>query len=162
VTRAVLCATLAALTLVLGILTAIVQSENHDRGQRLNALKEECSMIEAINGDRSEQILERDFGPIAPEAWAPAKDTKPAPRPAAGLVDGAKDAAHGAELARAANASAAGAKSATPSSKTASIAKATDPNAKTAAPDAKSAPPGAKSAAPGAKTVALAGKGVVR
>lgn len=69
-TRMVLCASLAALTLVLGILTAIVQSENHDRGLRLNSLKEECSMIEAINGDRSEQILERDFGPITPEPGA--------------------------------------------------------------------------------------------
>ncbi len=70
-TRAVLCVGLAALTLVLGVLTAIVQSENHDLGQRLNALKEECSMIEAINGDRSEQILERDFGPIPLDTWAP-------------------------------------------------------------------------------------------
>lgn len=70
-TRLFLGAGLAGLTLVLGILTAIVQSENHDRGQRLNALKDECSMIEAINGDRSEQILERDFGPVALEAWSP-------------------------------------------------------------------------------------------
>lgn len=70
-TRVVLCVGLAALTLVLGILTAIVQAENHDRGERLNALKEECSMIEAINGDRSEQILERDFGPIRLDTWAP-------------------------------------------------------------------------------------------
>ncbi len=120
-TRAVLCGALAALALVVGILTAIVQSENHDRGQRLNALKEECSMIEAINGDRSEQILERDFGPIAPEVWPPAQGAKGAAQPAAGRALGAQGAARAAGVAPAAKGNALAAKSKTAAAKTAAL-----------------------------------------
>ncbi len=101
-TRAVLCGALAALAFVLGILTAIVQSENHERGQRLNALKEECSMIEAINGDRSEQILERDFGPIAPDAWPMSQAAQDAAHPAVGRARGAQGVARAGGVAPAA------------------------------------------------------------
>ena len=72
-TRALLCATLSALTLLLGILTALVQSQNRESALELNALKEECSMLEAINGDRAEQILAKDYGPI-PRAPVPPED----------------------------------------------------------------------------------------
>jgi hypothetical protein len=137
VTRAVLCGALAALTLVVGILTAIVQSENHDRGQRLNALKEECSMIEAINGDRSEQILERDFGPIEPEAWPPAQGAKDAAHPAAGLPHGAQGVARTGRVGPGATSAA-------------------------AAPAAKGTTLAAKSKTAAAKTAALSSKGVVR
>ena len=63
-TRALLCGGLSALTLLFGILTALVQSQNRDKALQLNALKEECGMLEAINGDRAEQILTRDYGPL--------------------------------------------------------------------------------------------------
>lgn len=63
--RTALCIGLSAASLLLGLYTAVVQSENHERGLALNTLKEECTMLEAINGDRSEQILERDYGPVA-------------------------------------------------------------------------------------------------
>jgi hypothetical protein len=77
-TRASLCGLLAALTILLGLATAVVQSANHERGQALNALKEECSMIEAVNGDRAERILVSDWGPLPLEA--PAVDDAAAPR----------------------------------------------------------------------------------
>lgn len=63
-TRAILCVVLSVLALALGLFTALIQSENRERGLALNALKEECGMIEAINGDRAEQILAKDFGPL--------------------------------------------------------------------------------------------------
>lgn len=68
--RTALCLGLSAACMLTGLFTAVVQSENHERGMQLNALKEECTMLEAINGDRSEQILERDYGPL-PRPAAP-------------------------------------------------------------------------------------------
>jgi hypothetical protein len=82
-TRVVLSAGLAALALVLGLLTALVQSSNRERGLALNRLKEECGMIETINGEHQEEILRRDWGPLAREPKPPsakvAATTKPAP-----------------------------------------------------------------------------------
>lgn len=80
-TRVFLCASLAALTLALGVLTALVQSGNRARGLELNTLKEECGMIEAINGKRAEEILRRDWGPLPYEpraSVAPRKSSAPA------------------------------------------------------------------------------------
>lgn len=62
--RKVLCVGLSAATLVLALCTALVQNENRARGLELDAIKEECSMLEAINGDRLERILERDWAPL--------------------------------------------------------------------------------------------------
>ena len=78
-TRTALCGLLAGLTLALGIATAIVQSENHEHGQALNALKEECSMIEAVNGDRAERVLASDWGPLP--LCEPAAPSTRSPRP---------------------------------------------------------------------------------
>jgi hypothetical protein len=64
VIRLVLCAGLGASALLVGLATAVVQSQNHERGQALNALKEECNMIEAVNGDRAERILAHDWAPL--------------------------------------------------------------------------------------------------
>lgn len=57
-TRALLCCGLSGLTLVLALATAPVQNENRAKGIELNALKEECILLEAINGDHLEKILE--------------------------------------------------------------------------------------------------------
>lgn len=62
--RAILCTSLSGLAVVLALLTALVQNENRARGLELDALKEKCSMLEAVQGDRLEQILERDWGPL--------------------------------------------------------------------------------------------------
>lgn len=62
--RSVLSASLCGLCVVLALLTALVQNDNRQRGLELDALKEECSMLEAIQGDRLEQILEQDWGPL--------------------------------------------------------------------------------------------------
>jgi hypothetical protein len=85
VTRVVLCASLSALTLVLALCTALVQNGNRERGIELNALKEECSMLEAINGDRLERILEKDWGalPYTPRPGHVATSAKPAHAPSA-------------------------------------------------------------------------------
>ena len=76
-TRIVLCAALAALTLALGLATAVVQSWNREAGQRLNDLREETSLIEAVNGASRAQIIAIDHGPTlraqrpAPKAARP-------------------------------------------------------------------------------------------
>lgn len=76
-TRAILCVCLSAACVVLALGTALVQNRNRTRAIALDALKEECSMIEAINGDRLEQILERDWAPMP---YTPR--TKPEPKKA--------------------------------------------------------------------------------
>jgi hypothetical protein len=79
-TRMLLCVTLSVLCFCTGVLTAVIQSHNHDRGIALNVLKERCSMIEAINGDRAAQILACDYGPLPadlPAANPPAAAMKP-------------------------------------------------------------------------------------
>jgi hypothetical protein len=77
VTRAILCISLSLLTLALGLFTAGLQSDNYERGLALNDLKEQCSMLEAINGDQAAQILDRDCAPLPIE---PKPDLKPAPK----------------------------------------------------------------------------------
>ena len=74
--RAILCIFLSTLTLALGLWTAGLQSQNYERGLALNDLKERCSMMEAINGDQSAQILSYDCAPLPPE---PRPAAKPAP-----------------------------------------------------------------------------------
>ncbi len=83
-TRSLLCVSLCAACVLLALGTALVQNRNRARALELDALKEECSMIEAINGDRLEQILERDWAPLpfAPRAKPDARAT-----PAAGRAD---------------------------------------------------------------------------
>ena len=81
-TRAVLAGLLSGLTLAVGLATALVQAGNHARGQALNALKEECSMIEAVNGDRAERLLARDWARLP--LPAPADATTAATRRAEG------------------------------------------------------------------------------
>ncbi|MFO1011746.1 MAG: hypothetical protein U1F29_16920 [Planctomycetota bacterium] len=78
-TRALLCCGLSGLTLVLALATALVQNENRAKGIELNALKEECSMLEAINGDHLEKILEKDWAPLP---FTPREPKKPEPKPA--------------------------------------------------------------------------------
>jgi hypothetical protein len=87
--RAVLCTSLSGLALMLALLTALVQNENRARGLELDALKEKCSMLEAVQGDRLEQILERDWGPL-PFTPRPPKNAPPKLAPhahAAGRAD---------------------------------------------------------------------------
>lgn len=74
--RAVLCTSLSGLVVAIALLTALVQNENRARGLELDALKEQCSMLEAVQGDRLEQILERDWGPL-PYAPRPPKSAVP-------------------------------------------------------------------------------------
>lgn len=81
--RSMLCAALCACTLALGLATAVVQSQNHERGLELNELKERCSMLEAINGDQAARIRELDTAPpcgdpIAPNQPAPKSRATPA------------------------------------------------------------------------------------
>ena len=66
-TRTVLALGLSALALVLGLITALLQSQNYKRGLDLNQLKESCSMLEATAGDQAALILERDSAPLKAE-----------------------------------------------------------------------------------------------
>lgn len=63
-TRAVLATGLLGATLALGILTAIVQSHNRGEGARLDALREDCLLLEAVHGAQRAAILEADRGPL--------------------------------------------------------------------------------------------------
>ena len=88
-TRALLCCGLSGLSVVLALFTAILQNENRNKGIELDGLKEECSMLEAINGDRLEKILAADWAPLpfaprAPKAPVPAPS---APKPGPGRAD---------------------------------------------------------------------------
>jgi hypothetical protein len=64
VTRLVLCAALAGATLLVGLLTAIVQSHNRDLGLQLNDLREETTLVEAINAASRARIVALDHGPL--------------------------------------------------------------------------------------------------
>lgn len=86
--RTILCAVLCALTVVVALATAAVQSGNRDRGIALDGIKRECDMLEAVNGDRCQRILAQDWRPIPPEAQkeptdktqgAPSRRATPAP-----------------------------------------------------------------------------------
>jgi len=61
VTRLALCALLCALTILLALATAAVQSGNRERGIALDRQKQECDMLEAVNGDLCERILAVDW-----------------------------------------------------------------------------------------------------
>jgi len=66
VTRRILVAGLLAASLALGILTAIVQSHNRAEGARLDGLREDCLLFEAVHGAQRAAILEKDHGPLPP------------------------------------------------------------------------------------------------
>lgn len=72
-TRLLLCAGLCVTTLVVGLVTAIVQSHNREAGSRLNDLREETTLIEAVNDAAAAQIVGLDHGPIDVDEDAPAK-----------------------------------------------------------------------------------------
>ncbi|MBL8861479.1 MAG: hypothetical protein JNK02_05650 [Planctomycetes bacterium] len=63
-TRALLLGGLLVGTLVLGLLTAILQSHNRGEGARLDALREECLLLEAVQGAQRSAIVELDHGPL--------------------------------------------------------------------------------------------------
>lgn len=62
--RLALCSSLCGLTILLALATAILQSQNRDRGLALDSVKEECDMLEAANGEGCERILAKDHGPL--------------------------------------------------------------------------------------------------
>jgi hypothetical protein len=64
VTRIVLCTFVAALTLLIGLVTAIVQSHNRATGMRLHELREETTLIEAVNDASAAQVIGLDHGPL--------------------------------------------------------------------------------------------------
>jgi len=64
VTRGVLLTGLLGASLALGLLTAIVQSHNRGEGARLDALREDCLLLEAVHGAQRAKILELDHGPM--------------------------------------------------------------------------------------------------
>ncbi|MBK7643631.1 MAG: hypothetical protein IPJ19_11400 [Planctomycetes bacterium] len=74
-TRTVLCGVLAGGTLVLGLLTALVQAENRERGARLNEQMEAARMLEGVTRDTAAAVLGLDWGPLpvpAPNVHTPA------------------------------------------------------------------------------------------
>jgi hypothetical protein len=73
VNRLGLCALLAGLTLVVGLVTAIVQSHNRDLGMRLADLRTETSLVEAVNGASTAHVLSLDHGPLDPADLDPKK-----------------------------------------------------------------------------------------
>ena len=72
-TRLLLCSSLGGLTLVVGLVTAIVQSHNRDLGLHLADLREETTLIEAVNGASSARVLRIDHGPLDPDDIEPEK-----------------------------------------------------------------------------------------
>lgn len=75
-TRSALVIGLLAASLALGILTAIVQSHNRGEGARLDELREDCLLLEAVHGAQRATILESDHGPLPPpDADGEAKKT---------------------------------------------------------------------------------------
>ncbi|MBL8859455.1 MAG: hypothetical protein JNL28_13165 [Planctomycetes bacterium] len=72
-TRLVLCSLLGGLTLVVGLVTAIVQSHNRDLGMRLADLREETTLVEAVNGASAARVLRIDHGPLDLESIEPEK-----------------------------------------------------------------------------------------
>jgi hypothetical protein len=72
-----LCAFLCALTILVALATAAIQSKNRESGIALDAVKRECDMLEAVNGDRCQRILAQDSRPIRAEPAASGpKDSK--------------------------------------------------------------------------------------
>jgi hypothetical protein len=66
-TRLALCSALCGLAVVLALGTAVLQSRNRERGIALDVQKEECDMLEAVNGERCERILAQDWRPLPHE-----------------------------------------------------------------------------------------------
>ncbi len=66
-----LCALLGGLTMVVGLVTAIVQSHNRDLGNRLADMREETMLVEAVNGASTAHVLASDHGPLDPHATDP-------------------------------------------------------------------------------------------
>jgi len=64
VTRSILVGGLLCAALILGILTAIVQSHNRAEGARLDGLREDCLLLEAVHGAQRATLLELDHGPL--------------------------------------------------------------------------------------------------
>jgi len=86
-TRLVLGSGLAGLALVLALATAVIQSRNRERALALDALKEECDMLEAANGRGCELILAQDWGPLPIDREEPSRsESLDARRPAEGVV----------------------------------------------------------------------------
>jgi len=84
VIRLVLGSSLCGATILLALATAVLQSQNRDRGLALDAVKEECDMLEAANGDGCELILARDHGPLPlPPKPAAQPASPPSGKPAA-------------------------------------------------------------------------------
>ena len=69
--RLVLGSSLCGATILLALATAVLQSQNRDRGLALDAVKEECDMLEAANGEGCELILAQDHGPLPLERADP-------------------------------------------------------------------------------------------
>jgi hypothetical protein len=63
-----LCAGLSGATLLVGLLTAIVQSHNRDLGLALDELREETSLVEAVNAASKARIIALDHGPLPSDA----------------------------------------------------------------------------------------------
>jgi hypothetical protein len=82
VTRFALACGLCGLTILMSLATAILQSENRVEGLRLDALKEECDLLEAANGEGCERILAWDQGPLPVEVDAAGRKTNPQDSPA--------------------------------------------------------------------------------
>jgi hypothetical protein len=66
-TRNVLCALLAAGSILLGLATALVQADNRDRGAKQNETMERSRMLEGVTRDRATEILGLDWGPLGPD-----------------------------------------------------------------------------------------------
>jgi len=82
-TRNVLCALLAAGSILLGLATALVQAGNRDRGAQLNERMERCRMLEGVTRDSATAVLAQDWGvlPSDPTILERAKLPKPAQAP---------------------------------------------------------------------------------
>lgn len=74
-TRVILCAGLALAIVAVAVFTGMVQSKNRERGRVLDDLRSECLLIEAVNGERSAQIVGIDQAPLDPDLFGtPKKD----------------------------------------------------------------------------------------
>jgi type II secretory pathway pseudopilin PulG len=74
VTRVVLALLCVVLTLVVGLWTTFVQSQNRALALELDRRLERCRMLEALNGALKSEILALDWGP----ATEPGPDEPPA------------------------------------------------------------------------------------
>lgn len=68
-TRSVLSTLLCALSLAVGLVTAVVQSENRADAFELDEMQSECRMLESLNGAHRASVLALDWGPDAGELF---------------------------------------------------------------------------------------------